>query len=118
MNDNIIKQLYELAFFSTGAYEATGNKAFKFIAQDIDSVLENIMNQEELPVVNPILSKSIDELNLDMRSHRALRNWGIDTIAQLIRFKENELLKIQNLGKKSLKVIKAALAEHGLKLKE
>lgn len=117
MNENIIKQLYELAFFARGAYEATDNKAFKSIAEDIDGILRDITRQEELPVENHILSGSIDKLDLDMRSRRALHFENINTVSQLIDYTERELLKIPNLGKKSLKVIKEALAEHGLKLK-
>jgi DNA-directed RNA polymerase alpha subunit len=63
-----------------------------------------------LPVYWDELSRtSIDELELSTRSHRALWNDSIETIRQLVDKPEEELLRIPNFGKKSLREVREAL---------
>mgnify|MGYP006401527537 CR=1 FL=1 len=64
-----------------------------------------------------LLAKSIDEMELTTRSMNCLKFDGIFTVAELIKWTEVELLKLPNLGKKSLREIKEALHEWGLKLR-
>lgn len=59
----------------------------------------------------------IDELYLSLRSYNCLRRAGIDTIGELINKTEEELSKIRNLGRKSVKEIKEKLKDLGYKLK-
>lgn len=63
-----------------------------------------------------ILDRSIDDLELSLRTANCLEFAGIKTVRQLVGKYEAELLKIRNFGRKSLKEIKAVLAESGLEL--
>ena len=72
----------------------------------------------EKPSENPLLQRPVYDLEMTARSQNSLRADDIETIGDLIKFKGYELLKIPNLGKKSLTQIKDALALHNLKLKD
>nr|WP_198007142.1 DNA-directed RNA polymerase subunit alpha [Desulfurispirillum indicum] len=63
-----------------------------------------------------LLSKSVEELELSVRSYNCLNNIDIRTIADLVARSENELLKTKNFGKKSLLEIKEILKEMNLTL--
>lgn len=54
---------------------------------------------------------TIFDLDLSIRSQNCLRRAGIETIADLINKTEEDMMKVRNLGKKSLKEIKAKLTE-------
>lgn len=66
--------------------------------------------------IDPILMRSVDDLELTVRSANCLKAESIYYIGDLIQRTEVELLKTPNLGKKSLTEIKDVLAEHGLSL--
>ncbi|MBU1240427.1 DNA-directed RNA polymerase subunit alpha [Myxococcota bacterium] len=66
--------------------------------------------------VNQFLFKSVDELELSVRSANCLQNANIKYIGQLVQKSEVEMLKTKNFGRKSLKEIKEILAEMGLTL--
>lgn len=68
------------------------------------------------PSFNPNLMKSVDELELSVRSYNCLKNAEIKTIAGLVQKSEQEILKTKNFGKKSLDEIKALLETMGLHL--
>jgi len=65
---------------------------------------------------NENLLRSVDELELSVRSANCLQNANIRTIADLVQKTEAEMLKTKNFGRKSLKEIKEVLAEMGLSL--
>ncbi len=65
---------------------------------------------------NEHLLKSVDELELSVRSANCLKIANIDYIYQLVQKTEQEMLKTKNFGRKSLKEIKEILAEMGLRL--
>ncbi|HET7923122.1 MAG TPA: DNA-directed RNA polymerase subunit alpha [Gammaproteobacteria bacterium] len=65
---------------------------------------------------DPILLKSVDELELTVRSANCLKQENIQYIGDLVQKTEVELLKTPNLGKKSLTEIKDVLAQHSLAL--
>jgi DNA-directed RNA polymerase subunit alpha len=69
---------------------------------------------EELESVNENLNKSIEELELSVRSYNCLKNANIQTIGQLVTKSEAEMLKTKNFGRKSLNEIKEILADMGL----
>ena len=75
-----------------------------------------IMVEPEEEEKNKLLSKSIEELGLSVRSFNCLKRAGIDTIAELISYPPDEMLKIRNLGEKSLEEVMEKLSEHGLEL--
>ena len=68
------------------------------------------------PLVDPILLRPIDELELTVRSANCLKAENIYYIGDLIQRSETELLKTPNLGRKSLNEIKDVLAARGLTL--
>ena len=57
---------------------------------------------------------TIEELDLSVRSYNCLRRAGINTVQELARNTEEEMMKVSNLGKKSLKEVKDKLHELGL----
>jgi DNA-directed RNA polymerase subunit alpha len=63
-----------------------------------------------------ILSKTIDHLELSVRSNNCLRSAGIEYIYELVRKTEDELLKTKNFGRKSLTEIKETLQDLNLNL--
>jgi len=66
--------------------------------------------------LNENLFRSVDELELSVRSANCLQNANIKTIGELVQKTEAEMLKTKNFGRKSLKEIKEILAEMGLTL--
>jgi DNA-directed RNA polymerase subunit alpha len=71
---------------------------------------------EEQQKLNENLWKSVDELELSVRSANCLQNANIRYIGELVQRTESEMLKTKNFGRKSLKEIKEILAEMGLSL--
>jgi DNA-directed RNA polymerase subunit alpha len=102
--------------------------ALAFAAKIIKEQLSIFVNfdetEEPLPVASPILDqklnenlfRSVDELELSVRSANCLQNANIKTIGDLVQRSEAEMLKTKNFGRKSLKEIKEILAEMGLSL--
>lgn len=68
----------------------------------------------EVDRVTKMLSKSVDELELSVRSSNCLRAAEIKTIGELVTKSEPEMLKFRNFGRKSLKEIEDILGEMGL----
>jgi len=60
--------------------------------------------------------RSVDELELSVRSANCLKNAGIGLIGELVQKTEAEMLKTKNFGRKSLNEIKEILSEMGLSL--
>ena len=61
-----------------------------------------------------LLSKSIDEMELSVRSHNCLQAAGIRTIGELVSKEENEMLRFKNFGRKSLMELIEKLSDMGL----
>ena len=64
-----------------------------------------------------ILETSIDDLDLSVRAYNCLKRAGILTLKNLVEKSENEMMKIRNLGKKSLKEVMDKVQELGLSFK-
>jgi DNA-directed RNA polymerase subunit alpha len=62
------------------------------------------------------LDRSVEELELSVRSYNCLKNANIQTIRELVMKTENEMLKTKNFGRKSLNEIKEILTRMGLSL--
>ncbi len=75
-----------------------------------------IMVEPEEEERNRLLERSIEELGLSVRSFNCLKRAGIDTIGQLLAYTPAEMLKIRNLGEKSLEEVTEKLSEHDLEL--
>src|SRR5262245_19220735 len=71
---------------------------------------------EQPSPVNPNLFRSVDELELSVRSANCLQNANIRLIGELVQRSESEMLKTKNFGRKSLNEIKEVLASMGLSL--
>ena len=71
---------------------------------------------EEPEPLNPNLFKSVDELELSVRSANCLQNANIRYIGELVQRTEAEMLKTKNFGRKSLNEIKEILQSMGLSL--
>ena len=77
---------------------------------------EEAESEEEREKINENLYRSVDELELSVRSANCLKNAGIKMIGELVSRSEAEMLKTQNFGRKSLNEIKDILADMGLTL--
>ena len=96
--------------------------AAKIIKQQLDVFINFEEVDEEVVVekedeksnVNEILMRSVEDLELSVRSANCLKNAGINTIGELVQKTEAEMLKTKNFGRKSLSEIKDILNEYGL----
>jgi DNA-directed RNA polymerase subunit alpha len=79
---------------------------------------ESAPSKKEIPFIlqADILAKTIDHLELSVRSNNCLRSAGIERIYELVQKTEEELLKTKNFGRKSLAEIKETLANLNLGL--
>ena len=87
---------------------------------DLDSDLENveIMVEKEEEEKNQIYDTTVEELELSVRSSNCLKRAGINTVGELVSKTEDDLMKVRNLGKKSLQEIKDKLHDIDLSLKQ
>ncbi len=83
--------------------------------EDMNEPVE-VAPQRQAPPVNENLDKSVDELELSVRSYNCLKNANIKTIRDLVQKSEPEMLKTKNFGRKSLNEIKDILTSMGLGL--
>ncbi len=74
------------------------------------------VSDEEKGALYEKLGKSVDEMELSVRSYNCLKNANIRTIGELVQKTESEMLKTKNFGRKSLNEIKEILAGMGLSL--
>ena len=72
--------------------------------------------EEKIQIKNENLNRSVEELELSVRSYNCLKNANIQTIGELVQKTEAEMLKTKNFGRKSLNEIKEILASMGLSL--
>ena len=61
---------------------------------------------------------TIEDLDLSVRSYNCLKRANINTVADLARKSEEDMMKVRNLGRKSLEEVKKKLIELGLALTE
>ncbi len=76
-----------------------------------------IMVSKEDEHHNSVLEKSIDDLDLSVRSYNCLKRAGISTVDELVKMTEEEMMKVRNLGRKSLEEVQQKLEELGLSLR-
>lgn len=80
------------------------------------SVME-IMVEKEESKKEKVLEMTIEELDLSVRSYNCLKRASINTVEELTEKTEDDMMKVRNLGKKSLEEVIQKLDELGLKLK-
>lgn len=76
-----------------------------------------IMVEPEEDKKEKVLEITIEELDLSVRSYNCLKRAGINTVEQLIKRNEEEMMKVRNLGRKSLEEVEQKLAALGLALR-
>ncbi len=75
-------------------------------------------DEEDKDDKEKVLEMTIEELDLSVRSYNCLKRAGINTVQELILKTEEEMMKVRNLGKKSLEEVQNKLTELGLALKK
>ncbi|MFW5647735.1 MAG: DNA-directed RNA polymerase subunit alpha [Candidatus Alkaliphilus sp. MAG34] len=76
-----------------------------------------IMVQKEEDTKEKVLEMTVEELDLSVRSYNCLKRAGINTVDELIQRTEEDMMKVRNLGKKSLEEVQNKLGELDLSLK-
>ena len=76
-----------------------------------------VMSEVQQDTGNKVLDMTIEELDLSVRSYNCLKRAGIQTVQELANKTEDDMIKVRNLGKKSLKEVKEKLLELGLGFK-
>jgi DNA-directed RNA polymerase subunit alpha len=82
-------------------------------AKDVDIMAEPVVNEKV-----KVLEMNIDELELSVRSYNCLKRAGINTVQELTNKTAEDMMKVRNLGRKSLEEVYAKLKELGLHLKD
>lgn len=103
----------------------TPSEALSLAAQKIQTQMSNIVDEAELaerlyveeePQIDPFLLKTVEELDLTVRSANCLKSENIRYIGELVQRTESELMKTPNFGRKSLNEIKEKLSSYGYSL--
>lgn len=79
--------------------------------------MESVMKEAQGEVQNKGLVMMIEDLDLSVRSYNCLKRFGIQTVEELTQRTEDEMMRVRNLGKKSLKEVKDKLYDLGLNFK-
>lgn len=89
---------------------------FVGLTEKIDEV--EIVEEKEEDKRDKVLDMTIEELDLSVRSYNCLKRAGINTVEDLTQRTEEDMMKVRNLGKKSLEEVQQKLALLGLSLKK
>lgn len=81
-------------------------------SKDIEVIAEPVDDE-----IDKVLEMNIDELELSVRSYNCLKRAGINTVEELVNKTSDDMMKVRNLGRKSLEEVLAKLKELGLGLK-
>ncbi len=84
--------------------------------EDAGELQQDSSSEQGVRPLNENLDKSVEELELSVRSYNCLKNANIRTIRELVQKTEGEMLKTKNFGRKSLNEIKEILSGMGLSL--
>lgn len=79
--------------------------------------MDSLIKENNSEVINKGLVMMIEDLDLSVRSYNCLKRAGIQTVEELTMKSEDEMMRVRNLGKKSLKEVKDKLIELGLGFK-
>ncbi|SFR04995.1 DNA-directed RNA polymerase subunit alpha [Desulfoscipio geothermicus] len=91
-------------------------RLFIGLTESTDDV--EIMVEKEEEQKDKILEMPIEELDLSVRSYNCLKRAGINTVEELTQRNEEDMMKVRNLGKKSLEEVLNKMAELGLSLRK
>ncbi|MFG6334385.1 MAG: DNA-directed RNA polymerase subunit alpha [Lachnospiraceae bacterium] len=87
-----------------------------FIDLSENAMTAEVMVEKEDDEKEKVLEMSIDELELSVRSYNCLKRAGINTVEELTNKTSEDMMKVRNLGRKSLEEVLAKLKELGLQL--
>ncbi len=90
---------------------------FISLTEQADGAVELIDEQND-PDREKALEMTIEDLELSVRSFNCLKRAGINTVSELVQKTEDEMIKVRNLGKKSLEEVESKLTELNLSLKK
>ena len=88
-----------------------------FVGLTDDAQKAEIMVEKEEDQKEKVLEMTIEELDLSVRSYNCLKRAGINTVQELTTKSEEDMMKVRNLGRKSLDEVKNKLAELDLSLR-
>lgn len=86
----------------------------KIDSSEFTDAIRGLMKQNEEDPKQKILETSIDDLELSVRAYNCLKRAAINNVQDLVNKSENEMMKIRNLGRKSLKEVMDKIKEMGL----
>ena len=130
LRPDVLREVHR-AYYEAGAdivYTNTfGSNAIKWgngpcsIAKNAAAAVENakeaeVMIEKEDDEKGKVMAINIDELELSVRSYNCLKRAGINTVQELCSKTPDEMMKVRNLGRKSLDEVLAKLKELGLSL--
>ena len=87
------------------------------LPEEIEEDEDSTFNEEPVDETGKILEMTIEDLDLSVRSFNCLKRAGINTVADLVEKSEDEMMKVRNLGRKSLDEVKKKLDELGVSLR-
>ena len=87
-----------------------------FIDLSENAKTAEVMVEKEDDEKEKVLEMTIEELDLSVRSFNCLKRAGINTVEDLVSKSEDEMMKVRNLGRKSLEEVMAKLDSLGFKL--
>ncbi|MBI4058949.1 DNA-directed RNA polymerase subunit alpha [Candidatus Microgenomates bacterium] len=114
--DKLILELWTDGTITPGeAIKKSAEILATYFNQIVSPQVKNDEEVVEKPKIAPTLANlSVEELNLPARIANALVRGGYENVGQLVSANPQELARVRNLGEKSIKVISAALGEHGI----
>ncbi len=89
-----------------------------FVELDDEASKIDVMVEREETIKEKVLEMTIEELDMSVRSFNCLKRAGIDTVEDLINRTEEDMIKVRNLGKKSLEEVIQKLHSLGLELRK
>lgn len=102
----LIKHFEYLSFFKESELQQ------KEVEEKVTAVQDDLVFDE----INENVFRPVEDLELSVRAYNCLKNAGVNTVVDLVRKTENELLKTKNFGRRSLEEIKEVLKNMGLSL--
>jgi DNA-directed RNA polymerase subunit alpha len=105
----------------------TPKEALKTSAKTLVSFFNQIVSpkkvakkeeEKEIDTLGPVGKLSVEEIGLPTRVANALVKAGYETVEELVSAKKEDLVKVRNLGEKSIKIVSVALAEKGVNFQE
>ena len=98
------------------AEQVTSDRLNHFIDLTENAEVAEVMIETAQDPVDKVLEMSIDELEFSVRYYNCLKRAGINTVEELTKKTPEDMMKVRNLGRKSLEEVLAKLKELGLSL--